>query len=121
MVLILELESCHCALRILGTGNTGQQENGEPEALGTTRTGSPNQWTLGILWAQGPEGHWGHWRCGGLGHWDLFQFRNGTLLFNAPTETFQTMPILSLPCFPFSLPSVAGWRGDTKDKDLRMR
>lgn len=53
-VLILELESCHCALTTLGTGNIGQQEHREPGALGTGRTGSQNQWTLGTLWALGP-------------------------------------------------------------------
>lgn len=53
--LIVELESCHCALRTLGTGNTGQQEHGEPEALSTGRTG--NQWTLGTLWTWRLRGH----------------------------------------------------------------
>lgn len=55
VVLILELESCHCALTTLGTGDAGQQEHGEPKALGTGRTG--NQWTLGTQWTWGLWGH----------------------------------------------------------------
>lgn len=64
---VLILESCHCALRTLGTGNTGQQEHGEPEAPGTGRTGS--QWTLGTLGpgTVGALGALGVWRVGALG------------------------------------------------------
>lgn len=68
VVLKLELESCHCALGILGTGNTGQQEHGKPEALG-----SPNQWSPGdtvgpgSMGALGAPGVWGTGICCGLG------------------------------------------------------